>query len=155
MLYGTAEVSIGSGSLLLSGQDLDRTNPRASPLPAKAMLGPFLIPDDLVSIPISWSSLFKSLSSPLHVILLFSLNVFPQLPPRCLRADWLITSNICRAEAVHEAILVVPPTRLPRLNGALVWIARKKKKSQECSHHSFPMSMYRYILYIHVSRINT
>ena len=47
MLYGTPEVSIDS--LFLLGGDLDRKYPRASPLVAKAVRGPFLISDDLVS----------------------------------------------------------------------------------------------------------
>lgn len=69
MLCGTAEVSIDS-LFPPQGGDLDRRYPRASPLVAKAVRGPFLISDELVSFPPLFSCHF-------HVfVMLFSHRSF-------------------------------------------------------------------------------
>ena len=89
MLYGTAEAGIGSP--FLAGRDLDRKYPRASPLVTKAMLGPFLISDRLVSVPSLFHRFSMSLSSPVQLALSvsasFSLSLTVFNSPCESRAD--------------------------------------------------------------------
>lgn len=89
MLSGTAEASIGS--LSLAGRDLDRKYPRASPLVTKAVRGPCLISDRLVSFPPLFHRFSMSLFSPVQVAralsLSFSLSMTVFKSPREWRAD--------------------------------------------------------------------